>query len=366
MKRILAIILCLLVLSISPISAFAEENDSTPVETTTTVGNETTDSPVEDETEGETEDSLTPPNETTPEGDYTPEGDALDEEGEQTDSTLDVDSTEGDVTDDVTPPAEDETEQGTNTPTEEDTSTGEEIEGDTPIDTPEEDVAPPEETPKEDTTENPEAEPPAENTPEDSIEDTVVDTPTEESFVENVKQTLTDTIANWIAGNMDWLSIVLTIIGYGVYGYKKHKATNKALSVFNNNTVAVATESQSFMTDALEKITGVSAAVTSYDDRIVTLLEAFETTAEDKKRLEDELVEIKKYLKTSSLANIEFANELAELLALANIPNCKKDEIGTRHLEAVRAIMEAEAKAEAVAEGITEVEEVNENDGEEA
>ena len=103
--------------------------------------------------------------------------------------------------------------------------------------------------------------------------------------------------------------------------------------------------------------------MTGYDAKIVALLEAFKTTAEDKARLEKELVEIRNYLKTSTDANIEFANELGELLGLANIPNYKKEEIGARHLEAVKAIMEAEAKAEVA---MTETEEVKANDGAEA
>ena len=44
----------------------------------------------------------------------------------------------------------------------------------------------------------------------------------------------------------------------------------------------------------------------------------------------------------SVLANVELANEVAELLVLANIPNSKKEELYSRHLAAVGAIAEAE------------------------
>jgi hypothetical protein len=50
------------------------------------------------------------------------------------------------------------------------------------------------------------------------------------------------------------------------------------------------------------------------------------------------LAEVNTHLQTSKAANIEFANELAELLVLANIPNSKKDELYTRHRAAVDAI----------------------------
>jgi hypothetical protein len=43
------------------------------------------------------------------------------------------------------------------------------------------------------------------------------------------------------------------------------------------------------------------------------------------------------------MANVEFANEVAELLILANIPNSRKDELYARHLAAVNAIQEAES-----------------------
>ena len=41
-------------------------------------------------------------------------------------------------------------------------------------------------------------------------------------------------------------------------------------------------------------------------------------------------------------ANIEFANELAELLCLANIPNAKKDELYAKHVEGVHKLEAAE------------------------
>ena len=52
------------------------------------------------------------------------------------------------------------------------------------------------------------------------------------------------------------------------------------------------------------------------------------------------------YIKASKLANVELANELAELLVLANIPNSKKDELYSRHIAAVAAISDAEKTEE--------------------
>ena len=95
------------------------------------------------------------------------------------------------------------------------------------------------------------------------------------------------------------------------------------------------------------------------------MLEAYQQTAEEKKKLENELVELKEYLKTSVDANVEFADELAELLGLANIPNYKKEEIGARHVAAKKQLIERKAKAEAVALLPANTEEVKGNVGEE-
>ena len=62
--------------------------------------------------------------------------------------------------------------------------------------------------------------------------------------------------------------------------------------------------------------------------------------------------------------NIAFADELAELLTLANIPNFKKESIGASHLARVNAILEAKKKAEAAAMIPTTTEEVKEDVGE--
>ena len=83
-----------------------------------------------------------------------------------------------------------------------------------------------------------------------------------------------------------------------------------------------------------------------------SLLEEIRKNAEEKDKVENMLHQVENYLKTAKLANVEFANELAELLNLSNIPNAKKDEMYARHTSAVH---ELEA-----------MEEVMSNDGTEA
>lgn len=166
----------------------------------------------------------------------------------------------------------------------------------------------------------------------------------------------------WVLPHLEEISVVITLILTAFYNMRKNKLLNKSIGTMNNNTVAIAESSSNMMSEALNNISSTANIVTQYDARIAALLEAHSSTAADKERLEKELSEIRTYLKTSAESNIEFANELAELLGLANIPNYKKEEIGARHLAAVKSIRTAEN----VALAQTSAGEVPEDVGEEA
>lgn len=182
---------------------------------------------------------------------------------------------------------------------------------------------------------------------------------------DHVKNLFSVNAKEWMLAHVEEISVVVTLIMTCFYNMRKHKLLNKSMGTLNNNAITVAKESSNFMSQALTNIESASGVVTNYEAKIVALLEAYKTTAEDKARLEAELVEIKNYLKTSSKANLEFADELAELLGLANIPNYKKEELGARHVAAKKEIIEAEEKAEAAALLPTNTEEVKEDVGEE-
>ena len=159
---------------------------------------------------------------------------------------------------------------------------------------------------------------------------------------------LTDTIVKWIEEHSAELGIIVTLIGYGIVMLKKLGTVIKSAGTMNNNAISMAKTSTEFMGNALTEMQSASGAVTGYQTEIALLLETFRNTAEDKARLENELLEIHKALKLAKESNIEFSNELAELIALANIPNYKKEEMGARHLAAVNAIAEAETVTEEV------------------
>jgi hypothetical protein len=151
---------------------------------------------------------------------------------------------------------------------------------------------------------------------------------------------LSEKFESWVVPNIEEISVIITLVGTLFYQLRKNKLLSKSIGTMNNNAVAIAEQNAGMMSQALTGMESASLAVRGYEERIESLLEAYRTSAEDKARLEAELSEVKAYLKTASEANVEFANELAELLGLANIPNYKKEEIGARHLAAVRAIRE--------------------------
>ena len=150
-----------------------------------------------------------------------------------------------------------------------------------------------------------------------------------------VKEAISDKIVNWILPHIEEISVIITLLLSIIYNIRRNRALDKSVSTLNNNAVAIAQNSADEMAKA-------SGAVVGYQSNIAALLEAFKQTAEDRQALATELLEVKKHLQTAKSANIEFANELAELLSLANIPNYKKEEIGARHRAAVTAIAEAE------------------------
>jgi hypothetical protein len=220
-------------------------------------------------------------------------------------------------------------------------------------------------TSEETTTTTPEVVP---ETPTETTTET--ETPAEDKSKDfdwgEVKDTVSGFIVSWVQPHLEEISVVIAMLGFIVDNRREKKKMKKVTTTLNNNAIAIADECSKAMENALSTINAASEKVLNYEERIAELLASAKNNAEDRKKLETEIVELKEYLAVSTKANIEFANELAELLALANIPNYKKEEIGARHMQHLNAILEAEAHAEHVADALVVVEEVKENDGETA
>ena len=140
---------------------------------------------------------------------------------------------------------------------------------------------------------------------------------------EVTETSITDEIVSWIKSNPEEVSVICSLIISAFYSIAKHKKLDKSISATNHNAITVSENSERAMAEALEMMRGFK-----------------EASAEEKRKLQEALDAANNYLKASMLANKEFANELAELLVLANIPNSKKDELYARHLGAVKTIEE--------------------------
>lgn len=187
----------------------------------------------------------------------------------------------------------------------------------------------------------------------------------------DVKTTVSDAILEWVYDNYDKALVTLFLIMTALYEKVRDKRNYKVMGTLNNNAITVATDGKAFMANALATIERVVEVIIKFTEKIDELLKQYRQTAEDKARLEAELVEFKNYLKTATDANIAFSNELANLIALANIPNYKKEELGSAHVMQVKAIIAAMEKAVSEADNAakmllpTTTEEVKEDVGEE-
>ena len=149
---------------------------------------------------------------------------------------------------------------------------------------------------------------------------------------------ITEVIVEWVKSNLEEISVVVTLLGTIFYEVRKHGKLNGSIGTLNNNAVAIAKDSASAITTALTKVDDIAKVVEGYKNDISALLDEIRNSEEEKKALKVALDKVEGYVNTAKLANIEFANELAELLCLANIPNSKKDELYARHMDSVHKL----------------------------
>lgn len=188
-----------------------------------------------------------------------------------------------------------------------------------------------------------------ETTPAEEIEIEEIETEeVSESFDISI-----DDIISYVKEHYEEISVILGLIVSALYSLRLNKKTANSITTVNNNAVAIAENSASSMA-------AMSGVVEQYQTQMEAMLDEIRRNDKERADLEESLAEVTKYLKATRLANVELANEVAELLILANIPNSKKDELYARHLAAVNEIALAEAEA---AESICEeIEGVKENE----
>ena len=157
--------------------------------------------------------------------------------------------------------------------------------------------------------------------------------PVVEEAPEVAEPTLTEDIVEYVKTHLEEISVIVTLIMTVVLNARKHGVLNKTIGTLNNNAITVAKDSGEAITKAL-------VAVTSYGEKIDAFLEEIREAVKDREKLAGAFDKFETFLETAKLANIELADEVAELLVLANIPNAKKEELYARHLAAVKAIDE--------------------------
>ena len=170
-------------------------------------------------------------------------------------------------------------------------------------------------------------------------EDEVVETLPDDTESDDLS---TEKIVEYVKSHLEEISVIITLILTLFYNIRKHGLLNKSIGTLNNNAITVAENSNTAIGTALTKVENVATVVDGFKEEFNRMLEEVRSNSEEKQKLEQTLVEAQNYLKTAKLANVELANEVAELLVLANIPNSKKEELYSRHLSAIGAIADAE------------------------
>ena len=147
-----------------------------------------------------------------------------------------------------------------------------------------------------------------------------------------------DSIVAWVQNHLEEISVIATLLLTIFYNVRKFASMNKTIGTLNNNAITVANNSSSAIDSALVGVGNVANIVGGYTAEFSDLKNTIKTYMDD----------TIKQLETSKLANIELANEVAELLVLANIPPAKKEELYARHRAAVDAIATAGKNTEVI------------------
>ena len=178
----------------------------------------------------------------------------------------------------------------------------------------------------------------------------------EEGASESVpEETVTEMIVGYVKEHFEEISVVATLILMAFYDRLTRRKLSGTIGTLNNNAITVAENSATVVKDAfakteevvqkaLDKVEVISASVQTSQERIDDFLDEIRSSEEEKKALKEALARAESFLNTAKLANVEFANELAELLCLANIPTSKKEELYARHIQSVRLLEASEDK----------------------
>ena len=172
--------------------------------------------------------------------------------------------------------------------------------------------------------------------PETAVTENATETEAEDD------ESMVDAIVSYVQTHLEEITVIFTLLGGVIYKIAESRRLKGTIGTLNNNAIAVAQNSAKDAQEMIAKSMALVATVESYKDEMASLLAEVRKNAEEKETLEETLCNVANVIKTSKLATLELSNEVAELLVLANIPNAKKEELYSRHKEAVTAIKAAE------------------------
>lgn len=161
---------------------------------------------------------------------------------------------------------------------------------------------------------------------------------------------VTDVIVDYVKSHLEEITVIVSMIGAGIYGAHSRKKMNGSIGTLNNNAINIASNSTAIVEKALARVDDIAEVVNTYGEKMAALMDEIRNSEEEKKALMNALVKVESYLSTAKLATIEMSNEVAELLCLANIPNSKKEELYARHVSAVHELEAAEGVIDNVGE----------------
>jgi wobble nucleotide-excising tRNase len=156
------------------------------------------------------------------------------------------------------------------------------------------------------------------------------------------ESTVTDVIVDYVKENGEEIVVVVLMSLFSVYEARKRSLLNGSIGTLNSNAIAVAESSEASAKNTLEEIGRVSATVQEYTEKVERFLSEARENVAERERLAATLEKVEAFLGTAKLVNKELADEIAQLLVLANLPTSVKDELYARHLAAVKAIADAE------------------------
>lgn len=162
-----------------------------------------------------------------------------------------------------------------------------------------------------------------------------------EEVVESEMNT-TERIVEYLKGNLEEIAVIVFMALASLYEARVRAKMNGSIGTLNNNAISVAENSAQVIKEGLSRIESIGDKVAEYDEKFSAIVDEIRKSNEEKFALETMLKNVETFLTTTKSATLELANEVAELLVLANIPVSKKDELYARHVKAIADIEQAE------------------------